>query len=271
MNRTYMPQLTLPGARAEYLQQGSGSGLLLLHSLLTELTVFDRVVDALAATYRVTRLNLPGFGASSPMTLVTIDEHADHVAAAMKALELPPTTAVFGNGFGAFVALALAVRHGESFCDLIVADALAAFPEAARAPFRVMAQKVRTDGMSAVLDAAISRMVPQPFALAHPDIIRLRKHALSQVDPGCFARACLALAELDFEPQLRKIRNRTLVVCGAQDHTTPAPLAQALARSIPGAAYREIPACGHCPMLEQPATLIEIVKSFLSGSSVENT
>ena len=60
----------------------------------------------------------------------------------MDALGLPRDTDVFGNGFGAFVTLELACRHGARFGRLVVADALAAFPEAARAPFRAMAEGV---------------------------------------------------------------------------------------------------------------------------------
>ena len=48
--------------------------------------------------------NLPGFGASDPVELNSVGEHADHVARVMDALSLPPTVDVFGNGFGAFVA-----------------------------------------------------------------------------------------------------------------------------------------------------------------------
>ena len=48
--------------KVEYTQAGSGTDLLLLHSLLTELTVFDRVRPVLAANRRVTCINLPGFG-----------------------------------------------------------------------------------------------------------------------------------------------------------------------------------------------------------------
>jgi 3-oxoadipate enol-lactonase len=237
---------------------GSGRGLLLIHSLLTDLTVFDGVRGPLAASRRVTRINLPGFGRSTPVALESVADHADHVARVMDALELGPDTAVFGNGFGAFVAAELAIRHGARLDRLILADVVAAFPEPARAPFRAMAEKVRADGMAAVLDAAIGRMFPPEFAAANPATVAARKAALASVDP-----ACLALAALDLRPRLGDIRNPALVACGALDQTTPPALARELAAHIPGAAYREIPGSGHCPMLEQPEALVELVWEFL--------
>jgi 3-oxoadipate enol-lactonase len=134
---------TVHGALVEYDQQGAGAPLLLIHSLLTELTVFDAVLPRLAQKHRATRINLPGFGASAPVVLDTVGDHADHVARVMDALELPRETTVFGNGFGAFVSLELAIRHGARFGRLMVADTLAAFPEPARVPFRNMAAKSR--------------------------------------------------------------------------------------------------------------------------------
>lgn len=248
---------TVNGAQVEYDQQGAGAPLLLIHSLLTELTVFDVMLPSLAKKRRVTRVNLPGFGASAPVELTSVAAHADHVARVMDALELPKNCTVFGNGFGAFVSLELAIRHGARFGRLIVADTLAAFPEAARAPFRGMAAKVTAEGMKAVLDTAIGRMFPPAFAERHPDVITARKAALGKVDPQCFARACLALASMDLTAQVAKIKNPTLVMCGALDQTTPPALARELAQKIPGARYEEIPDSGHCPMLEQPQLLGE--------------
>jgi pimeloyl-ACP methyl ester carboxylesterase len=256
--------LSLDGVKVEYEQQGDGPDLLLLHSLLTELTVFDGVLPALVAR-RVTRINLPGFGRSSAVRLETVADQADHVARAMEKLRLPGDTAVFGNGFGAFVALELALRHGERFGALLVADTLAAFPEPARAPFRAMAERVSAAGMQAVLDAAIARMLPPAFAERNATAVEQRKKALGGVDPQCFARACLALAALDLTPRLSKLRKRVLVMCGELDHTTPPALARALAELIPGARYREIAASGHCPMLEQPETLVRFMQEFLAG------
>ena len=249
----------------EYDQHGAGAPLLLIHSLLTELTVFDVVLPRLAEKRRVTRINLPGFGASPPLELTTVAAHADHVARVMDALSLPPDTTVFGNGFGAFVALELAIRHGARFGKLIVADTLAAFPEAARVPFRAMAERVSAGGMQAVLDTAIGRMFPPAFAQANADVIANRKAKLAAVEPQCFARACLALASMDLSAQVASIRNRTLVMCGALDQTTPPPLARELARKIPGARYEEIPGSGHCPMLEQPALLSDAILRHTSG------
>lgn len=255
-------RIRVNGATAEYRQEGRGPDLLLLHSLLTEMSVFDRVAESLARSHRLTRINLPGFGASSPLPLGTVAAYADHVARAMDALELPAGTDVFGNGFGAFVALELAIGHGSRMRRLMVADCVAAFPEAAKAPFRGMAEKVRASGVDAILDTAIARMFPPAFQAAHPDIIAARKAALAHADASGFAQACLALAALDLSPRLAGIRNPTLVMCGALDQTTPPALAREVARSIAGAAYREIEGSGHCPMLEQPDALVALIEGF---------
>ncbi len=251
------------GASVEYEQTGSGPHLFLLHSLLTDMSVFDSVLPALARNFCVTRLNLPGYGLSMPRALTSVADYADHVNGVLDKLKLPPETHVFGNGFGALVALLLAIRHGKRFNRLLIADVVAAFPEPARVPFRVMSEKVTASGMNAVLDAAIARMFPPAFQAAHPDEVSLRKAALSRVDAASFSRACLALATLDTSADLRHIKNPTLVMCGALDLTTPPALAATLAQGIPGAQYQEIADSGHCPMVEQPALLTAYVEDFL--------
>src|SRR5215471_17725506 len=251
-----MATIRMDDVAVEYLQDGRGSDLLLLHSLLTEMSVFDLVAPPLTRRHRVTRLNLPGFGASSPVALNSVGEHADHVARAMGALSLLPTADVFGNGFGAFVALELAIRHGHRIGRLMVADTAPGFPEPAKGPFRAMAEKVRASGVSAILDTAIARMFPAAFQANHPETVAARKAALASTDAGCFAQACLALAALDLKPRLASIRNPTLVMCGTLDQTTPPELASEVARAIPDAVYLEIEGSGHCPMLEQPQALV---------------
>lgn len=258
-----MPYLELNNAAVEYEQAGTGADILLLHSLLTEMSVFDAVWPHLTRDYRVTRVNLPGYGRSMPRPLHSVADYAGHVAQVMDALHLPQTTGVFGNGFGAFVAVMLALRHGPRFGKLIVADVVAAFPEPARVPFRVMSQKVTESGMSAILDAAIGRMFPPEFAAAQPGEVALRKAALAQADAASFSRACLALATLDVTMQLNTITNPTLVLCGALDQTTPPALARALSDSIPKARYAEIAGSGHCPMVEQPGVLVEHLRAFV--------
>ena len=257
-----MPTAHVRGAAVEYTRSGAGPDLLLLHSLLTDASVFERVLPALATRHRVTCMNLPGFGASAPRTLASVADWADHVAEALDALELPKSTDVFGNGFGAFVTLSLAIRHGARIGRVLVADVVPAFPDAARAPFRTMAVKVRESGMPAVLDTAIGRMFPPEFQARSPEVVAERKRRLAMVDPGCFAQACLGLAELDLRPRLPSIRNRTLVMCGALDQTTPPALAREVAQAIPGATYRELAGSGHCPMLEQPEALVAEMAAF---------
>jgi len=257
-----MSIIQVNGVAVDVTQTGTGRDLVLLHSLLADRTAFDRVVPALAKKHRVTLVNLPGYGESAPHG-ASVEEYADHIAGLLRQLKLPRETDVLGNGLGGFIAIALACRHGESFGKLFIADSLATFPPAGKGPLRAMAERVKQQGMSAVLDAAINRMFPPAFVAANPELVTERKAVLAKADPACFSRACLALSQVDLTPLLAGICNPTFVMVGALDGATPAPLARELAKSIPGAGFMEIPECGHCPQLEKPDVFIATVEKFL--------
>lgn len=260
-----MTTVKVNGAQLDVEQIGTGPELLLLHSLLTDRSAFDRVKGELARQRRVILVNMPGYGASSPVGS-SIEEYADHVAGLFAALKLSARTAVLGNGFGGFVALALAARHGTKFDRLIIADSVAAFPPPAKEPFRILHAKVSEQGMDAILDAAVRRMFPEAFILNQPRIVAERKAALAKADPQCFARACLALARVDLREAVRSIRNPTLVMVGSLDQTTPPELARELADAIPGSRFLEIPGAGHCPPIERPAEFVAAVQGFLAAA-----
>jgi 3-oxoadipate enol-lactonase len=257
-----MAIIEVKGGRIDVEQAGAGRDLVLLHSLLTDRSVFDRVVPVLCRKYRLTLVNLPGYGGSSPAG-ADIESYADRLAAVMDVLQLSSQTAVLGNGFGGFIAVMLAVRHGKRFDRLIAAPALAGFPEAAKSPFQRMAGLVAEKGMGAVLDAAIQRMLPAAFIETNPDVVAERKASLARADAGCFASACLALAKLDLTQVLEDIRNPTLVMAGSEDATTPPALARKLAEGIRGAKYVELKGCGHCPQIEDPQAFVEALEGFL--------
>ncbi len=257
-------RITVAGRPATFEQRGRGPDLLLVHSLLAERSSFAPVLPALAKRFRVTVPDLPGYGGTAPLPApVKIDHYADWVAELIEVLGLPASTSVLGNGFGGFVATALAIRHGSRFGKLIIADALPGFPAPAKEPLRALAARVASEGMQGALDIAIRRMFPEAYIAANPGVVAERKEALLRTaEPGAFERAALALTELDHAAALKAIRNPTLVLCGALDQTTPPQIARQLAEGIAGARYEEIPDCGHCPQIQQPEALVTRVLAF---------
>ncbi len=251
------------GSEFEVEQSGEGPHLVLLHSLLTDRGSFAPVVPALSRIRRVTLVSLPGFGATAPVGSSDpgIEDYADRIADLLGALG--GAADVVGNGFGGFIALALAARHGARLGRLVLADTGATFPEAGRAPFRAMADAVERSGMAAILDGAVRRIFPEAYLAAHPEAIAERKRVLLQASAAQFAVACRALSRVDLRDALPRISNRTLVVVGALDAATPPALARELEASIPGARLVEIPGCGHCPALEQPEAFLAAVLPFL--------
>src|SRR5690606_22938195 len=154
-------------------------------------------------------------------------------------------------------------RHGARFARMVLVGSAIAFPEAGRATFRALADKVERDGMGAVADAAMRRMFPESFIVARPDVVAGREAVFRRIDPAVFAAACRALAALDLEGQLRSIRNPTLIVAGAADQATPPALGRALADRLAEAELIELPGLGHCPHIQDPDAFVAAVAPFL--------
>ncbi len=258
-----MALIQFDGAKVDVEQLGAGRDLVLLHSLLADRSAFDRAAPALARKHRLWLVNLPGYGASTPAG-PAVEDYAERIAGLLAALRLPRETDVLGNGCGGFIAGALAARHGGRFDRLIIVDSLATFPEPAKQPLRLLAARVAKEGMAGALDIAVRRMFPEAYIAAHPEVVEERKRALGRADAGCFEKACMALVNVDLRPVLPLIRNKTLVMAGSEDATTPPALARELAAAIRGARFQEISGCGHCPQIEKPEAFVEAVEGFLT-------
>src|SRR5258708_15656889 len=90
--------VTSDDARLDVVRQGTGRNLVLLHSLLSDRTAFDRIAPRLAAERTVWLVNLPGFGASAPAG-PTLEDFADRIAEQLQALGLSGPTDLVGHGF----------------------------------------------------------------------------------------------------------------------------------------------------------------------------
>lgn len=258
-------QLDIPNI--DIIRVGEGPDLLLLHTLLAERTVFDRALPELAAKYRLTVPNLPGYGGTPALDSAapSVRDYADWIARMMDLAGLPDDAAVLGNGAGGFMSVSLGIHHGDRIGKLILADTGPAFPEPAKAPLRFLADKVEAEGMEAVLDAAMLRMFPEGYIAENPDIIAERKAALATCDPRAFAATARALANVEMAEQIGSITNDTLVMVGLDDQTTPPALSHALHQGIPGAQLVEIPDCGHCPQIQARETFTRAVIDFLDS------
>ncbi len=246
----------------EILRSGRGRPIVLLHSLLSDRSAFDRIVPRLAGEREVWLVNLPGFGASAPAG-PGIEDFADRIAQELPGLGLSMPADLLGNGFGGFVSVALAVRHGRLFDRLVLVDTGAAIPPEGKGAFHAMAERVESGGMEAIVATALQRMFPEDFLAAHPEIAAERQASLRAASPAHFAAACRALARFDLRDRLGAIRIPTLVVVGLRDTATPPALSRELATGIPGARLVELPQCGHSPHIQDPEAFWDAIKPFL--------
>jgi 3-oxoadipate enol-lactonase len=261
-NSMSFEQLTAGHGALTAVRTGTGSDLVVLHSLLADRHAFDPVLQRLAAKHRVTLINLPGFHGSQPPMLALMDAYIAAIEDGFDEFGIANDAVLIGNGFGGTVALAFALAHPERIAKLVLSDAAAGFPPEGRQQFAVMAQKVADSGLGSIAEIAAKRVFSPAYLAAHPEKIEERKAVLLAIDPKAFQAACKILQEADLTPLLHRLKVPTLVVCGEHDQATPPVLNKAIAEKVAGARYVELPGCGHCPPLEQPAQFIAAIEEF---------
>ncbi|TAM89186.1 MAG: alpha/beta fold hydrolase [Candidimonas sp.] len=241
---------------------GRGPEIVLLHSLLTDQSSFDPVFASLAEAHRVVLVSLPGFGASD-VVRGGLDVVADHLALALDAGGLAARPVVIGNGYGAFLATVLAIRHPHLVGKLVLAGCGAAFSDSGRAAFRQMAAGARARGLQAVADTAMARLFSAQFREGHPQLMARRRACFLAISPDTFDDACNALATLDLRADLRKVGVPVMVMVGDDDEATPPAMARELAAALPDARLRVLPGCAHVPQLQDPDGFLAAIRAFV--------
>jgi pimeloyl-ACP methyl ester carboxylesterase len=103
--------VTVDGTRIRYLVTGSGPALVLLHTLRTQLDMFQKVVPELATRFRVYALDYPGHGHSdAPDADYAAELFVESVAGFLDRLKIQDTL-LAGESMGGTIALVLAARH----------------------------------------------------------------------------------------------------------------------------------------------------------------
>lgn len=256
--------IAVGSGRVSALTLGDGPAIVLFHSLLADRSSFDLIAEPLSQTHKVVLLNLPGFG-SSDKAGADLTAIADRIAGAIKGFQLGPRPIFLGNGYGAFIAITLALRHPDIAGRLVLAGCGAAFSEPGRAAFRQMSLVAREKGLEAVADVAMRRLFSPEFQAEHPQLIADRKKHFLAVDTQTFCQACDALAVLDLRPELAGIVLPILVLVGQGDEATPPPMAQELVAGLPNAHLRVLPGCAHVPQLQVPELFLSTIRDFIDA------
>ena len=170
---------------------------------------------------------------------------------------------MFGNGYGSFVALVLALRRPDLVRRLVLAGTGAAFSDPARTAFRGMAEAAGERGLTAIADVAMRRLFSAEFQERNPAVLAERRARFIETRLGVFRGACEALAGLDLRDAVRGLEIPALVMVGEQDEATPPAMARELASLLPDARLLELPGCAHVPQLQAPDTVFEAMRDFV--------
>ncbi len=241
---------------------GEGPPVWVFHSLLADAGSCMPLAAALSGDYRVTVPDLPGFGGSAPVD-AGLETVADRLALAIG--EAGGPVAIIGNGYGSFVALALALRHPALASRLVLAGTGAAFDEPGRAAFRGMAAAASGKGLAAIADTAMRRLFSPAFQQANPALVAERRDRFLATTPAMFTAACKALAALDLRDAVRELRVPVLVLAGELDEATPPAMARQLADLLPNASFAELPGLAHVPQLQDTAAFVAAIDGFLAA------
>ena len=259
-----MEQLLTADGGTTAVRGGEGRDLFIVHSLLTDRDAFQNVAPDLMHRFRVTLVNLPGFHRSRRI-LGTMIAFETWLGDALDGFGIGSDCILCGNGFGGTVALAFALNHPQQIGKLLLVDVAAAFPEQGKAAFRLMAERVAGEGMASIAPIAATRVYHPEYLAKKPTVVEERRRVLMEIDPAAFEAACEVLINCNLVPRLQSLQLPTLVVYGALDQATPPTLNKEIAATVPRCEVMEIPDCGHCPPLENPAAFLQTINRFLSS------
>jgi (E)-2-((N-methylformamido)methylene)succinate hydrolase len=247
-----------------YVTEGSGPPLTLVHGVGASLESWDAIAERLARRYRVVRLDLRGHGRSSPIESCRLEDFLDDLSLVLDTLGIARTH-LAGFSLGGMIAQAYALAHAQRIDRLALISAVAGRTEQERASVQARARKVREEGIASVAAAAEDRWFTEGFRKKYPEVVARRLEELKANDHRSYAAAYTVFAEGDLGSRLHQIRHPTLVVTGEHDVGSNTRMARFMHEAIPGSRLHILPGLKHSVLLEAPAEIARLLLDFLGA------
>ncbi|AKT37345.1 alpha/beta fold hydrolase [Chondromyces crocatus] len=263
---------TPEGIRLEYEVHGEGAPLVLVAGLGYDRWTWHRMVPGLSRHHRVITFDNRGVGGSdAPPGPYSAEQLARDTASLIEGLGLGRAH-VLGHSMGGFVAQALAITWPERIDRLILSATHFGGPR--HVPISPEALAVLTDvGVDPAerFRRGLAVSCAPGFVEANPALIAawMQRRVTHPVDPTAYrAQLAIGLALFDekasFEPHLREVQAKTLLLSGALDLVMPPGNATLLAEVLPHGRVVLLPEAGHFFPIEAPEAAVAAILEFLA-------
>lgn len=242
--------------------------ILLLHGFGSSLHTWDEVAAGLEDSFRVLRIDLPGFGLTGADPTGDYTDARAHVVigALLDRLGLDRVHLV-GSSMGGRIAWSFAAARPDRVDRLVLMA-----PDGFASPGIDYNRPPRVPLLMQALPYTLPRfMVKGGMAPAYADAAAMtdalveRYHAM-MIAPGVRRAILDRMAGhvlVPPEPLLARIQAPTLLLWGAQDRMVPVTNAEDYLRVLPDARRVVLEGVGHVPMEEAPAEVVRVLREFL--------
>jgi 3-oxoadipate enol-lactonase len=229
--------------RHDFIIEGTGPNLLLLHGLVPGANVFDSLRASLRTSHRVLVPSMPGYGRSAPLERpYTIAETVDLLLADLAALDVKNLKVVGFSG-GGYRALLLALSAEVEVSHVVTLAGYAALEPAHREGLKQLAALARSGGDVGV---AAPTMFAPAYAESHPAAVNAMRSALGVIPTAVLATELEAAAAVeDLRARLALIRARVTARAGDSDLAMPLERAREIAAGPSGGSLEIVEGVGH--------------------------
>jgi 3-oxoadipate enol-lactonase len=264
-----MPFENIEGSPIYAADYGDGEPILLIHGISNFNRAWSSQIGGLVASgYRVIVPDLPGHGASAPLTRETkVDDLAQAMVALLDHKQIASAN-VCGVSLGGMVGLTMALRSSARVRRLIVADTASRFD--------TDFHKTMVAGWKSAFlepEGPIGRLSKTWPLLANENF---RKSQAGQevfeewlvnalrASGSSYACVCDGILKYNIENELPKISVPTLVLVGSEDQMLSPAVNKTIADKIPGAAYEIIDGGSHLPNVDSASLFNASLMRFLT-------
>ena len=201
------------GLATDYIDQGQGPVILLLHGWAAPIEAYRRIIDKLSAKYRVLAPQAPGSGKTpEPAAPMTIEDYVSFTAAFCRALEVEECILMGHSNGGRIILSMLAQPEPPVRCKKVVLVDSAGVP-----PKRPLSYYVKIYSYKLARKLANNRLTGPLFGNLYESMRQKRGSDDYRNASEVMKKTLVNLVNLDLTPLMPNIRQNVLLIWGDRD------------------------------------------------------